>query len=102
MEVLEVGLEHVQVRERVHEVAELHHIIPQEDVVCQCRPAGHIFLEALVHLSDGQLPRAFDGAEHDVDVVGGPDVLGRAAGLLVGERGDDLVGEASRHLVDKV
>ena len=43
VEVLQVGLQHMEIGERIPHVAELHHIVPHIDVVGQCCPILHIF-----------------------------------------------------------
>ena len=109
VEVFEVGIEDVKVWEGVPHVAELHHIVPDVDVVSQCCPILHIFAKRGLGRSRGDslLTAAFDGAEHDVDVTVGLldmaiDWLGCPAGELVGKGGDSLVGETACHLIDEM
>lgn len=109
VEVFEIGLEDVEVGEGIPHVAELDDIVPDVNVVCQFGPFLHIAAERGLGGcgGNGLLPPAFDGAEHDVDIaVGLLDMaahgLGSAAGELVGQGGDGLVGETASHLVDEV
>ena len=100
-EILQVRLKNLEIWERVEVVAELHHIIPQEDVVGEGGPSIHIMLKRVLagFGGDGICALALDGAEHDVHILVGSNVGGCMARLLVGQRGDGLIGKVLGHLV---
>ena len=69
-EELDVRLQHAQVRKRADQVAELDHVVPEQDVVRELAPVLDVPDErgAPGILRDRPAPIALDAAEHDVHV----------------------------------
>ena len=103
VEELQVGLQHMQVWEGVHIVAELYHIVPKEDIVGKGSPVFYIFHKTFFGVvgGNGFLALTLDRAKHNVHVATWLDILRSIACVLIGQHRYCFIGKTLGHLVGK-
>ena len=103
VEELQVWLQHMQVWKWVHIVAELHHVVPKENIVGKGSPVFYVFHKTFFGIvgGNGFLALTLDRAKHYVYVATWLDILRSIACVLVGQHRDGFIGKTLCHLVGK-